>query len=153
MNITLRPYLPADWKNLCEIHDLARMDELKNSAGVAAFLSLEETYENEELFAGELWVACMDDLPVGFAAFTNHELTWLYVHPVHYKKGIGQQLLKKAIERCGGNITTEVLSGNEAALNLYLKEGFVIKEVKKGKLAGNESFAAEGILLAHLSIS
>ena len=44
-------------------------------------------------------------------------------------------------------MTTNVLVGNESALKLYLSEGFKIKEIKKGKLVGNESFDAEGIFL------
>lgn len=146
--IAIRQYIKSDWPYLCEIHDLARVDELNGSVDLHAFLTLEQTYENEGLFAGEVWVASVEKVPVGFVAFANHELTWLYVHPNQYKKGIGRALLKKAIERCAGVITTEVLSGNKSALNLYLSEGFKITSIKKGKLTGNEAFDAEGILLS-----
>jgi GNAT superfamily N-acetyltransferase len=146
--MTIREYIETDWPYLCEIHDLARIDELTGSVDLGAFLTLEQTYESEGLFAGEVWVASEEEIPVGFVAFADHELTWLYVHPAQYKKGIGRALLEKAIERCNGNISTEVLSGNKSALNLYLSEGFKITSVKKGKLTGNEAFEAEGILLS-----
>ncbi len=55
--------------------------------------------------------------------------------------------MRKVIEECDGKMTTNVLVGNESALKLYLSEGFKIKEIKKGKLVGNESFDAEGIFL------
>jgi len=145
----LRKYMESDWPFLCEIHDLARKDELTGSVDLAAFLTLEQTFESEGLFVGEVWVACVDQNPIGFVAFADHELTWLYVHPDHYKKGIGGALLQLAIEQCDFSLTTEVLSGNQPALQLYLSHGFKISSVKKGKLTGNESFEAEGVLLKY----
>lgn len=145
--ILIRNYVETDWQDLCDIHDLARMDELKKSAGEAAFLSLEQTYKSEGLFDDKLFVACLNDKPVGFAALADNELTWLYVHPNKYRQGIGRKLLRKIIEECDGKMTISVLVGNESALKLYLSEGFKIKEIKKGKLVGNESFDAEGIFL------
>lgn len=145
----LRKYIESDWPFLCEIHDLARIDELTGSVDLAAFLTLEQTFEREGLFAGEVWVACLDQNPVGFVAFADHELTWLYVHPNQYKKGIGRALLQKAIEECNFDIKTEVLSGNQSALQFYLSQGFKMTAVKKGKLTGNENFEAEGILLTY----
>ncbi len=37
IEILIRNYVESDWQYLCEIHDLARMDELKKSVGEAAF--------------------------------------------------------------------------------------------------------------------
>ena len=140
----LRRYQPKDWDAIAAIHDRARLDELRTSVGVAAFLSLEATAEDEELFAGEVWVACDDEAVVGFVAFSDNEVTWLYVSPDYYRKGIGRRLLQQAIDRCGPTVSTSVLSGNDAALNLYLSEGFKIVKTKTGKLNGNAAFAATG---------
>lgn len=74
-------------------------------------------------------------------------MTWLYVSPDHYRQGIGRILLRQAINRCGKTLHTSVLSGNDAALRLYLSEGFKIIETKTGKLNGNESFSATGYIL------
>lgn len=52
--INLRNYHPEDWDAIAVIHDLARLDELKVSVGVEAFLPLEATAENEGLFEGEV---------------------------------------------------------------------------------------------------
>ncbi|MEM1256204.1 MAG: GNAT family N-acetyltransferase [Cyanobacteria bacterium P01_H01_bin.21] len=145
--IRLRNYTPEDWDAIATIHDRARLDELRVSVGVDAFLSLAATADNEGLFDGEVWVACNDDAIVGFVAFADDEVTWLYVSPDHYRKGIGRLLLQQAISRCGKTVGTSVLSGNDAALNLYLSEGFKIIETKTGKLSGNESFPATGHIL------
>ena len=145
--IILRQYRSEDWDAIATIHDRARLDELSASVGVEAFLSLAETAENEELFAGEIWVACNEQTVVGFIAFAEDYVTWLYVSPEQYRQGIGRCLLRHAIERCGQTVSTSVLSGNDAALDLYLSEGFKIVETKTGKLNGNESFPATGHLL------
>lgn len=143
----LRPYLLADWPQLCAVHDAARQDELAASGLGQAFLSLEQTAQNEGLFDGELWVDEEGGCVRGFAAWAEHELTWLYVDPKAYRQGVGRRLLRHAIEACGGRIGTEVLVGNEPALALYLSEGFTVAKRVDGKLAGNEAFAASGYVL------
>jgi ribosomal protein S18 acetylase RimI-like enzyme len=145
--IQLRNYNLEDWDAIADIHDQARLDELRASVGVEAFLSLAATAENEGLFEGEVWVACDGETVVGFIAFADDEVTWLYVSPDYYRQGIGKKLLRQAIDRCGKTVTTSVLSGNDAALHLYLSEGFKIMETKTGKLNGNESFSATGHIL------
>ena len=145
--MNLRPYSPTDWERLCLVHDAARIYELEASGLAAAFLTLEVTAENEGLFDGEVAVAEVAGEVCGFVAYVEGELTWLYVEPSRYKQGIGRQLLRHAIAASGGNISTEVLVGNEAALALYLSEGFKVERRVDGKLAGNESFAASGYVL------
>jgi ribosomal protein S18 acetylase RimI-like enzyme len=145
--MTLRPYSPADWDSLCRIHDAARVHELAASGLLDAFLTLEETAENEGLFDGAVVVAEAEGEVCGFVAFADGELTWLYVDPSKSKQGIGRQLLRHAINAPEGNLTTEVLLGNDPALALYLSEGFKILRRVDGKLTGNEAFAASGYVL------
>lgn len=145
--LTIRPYKKSDWQRLCDIHDRARIDELTGSVDLKAFLTLEQTAENEGLFDDQLWVALEADNVVGFVAFEPEEITWLYVDSNHYRKGIGRRLLRFAIERCSDKIGLDVLSGNKPAIQLYLQEGFEIIETKKGRLAGNEAFEAEGLIM------
>ena len=145
--MNIRPYSPADWARLCVIHDAARLHELAAAGLVDAFLSLEQTADNEGLFAGQVLVAESQGQVHGFVAFTQHELTWLYVDPGMARQGIGRQLLRRAIESCAGNLSTEVLVGNEPALALYRSEGFAVLRRSDGRLAGNEAHAASGYLL------
>ncbi len=144
----VRQYDTTDWARLCAIHDAARRDELAASGLLEAFLTLEQTAEGEGLFAGTVLVFDDEEGDVqGFVAFTEDELTWLYVDPIAYRRGIGRTLLREAIARCGGRLTTEVLVGNDAALSLYLSEGFVVDSRVDGRLTGNEGFAASGHVL------
>jgi ribosomal protein S18 acetylase RimI-like enzyme len=143
----IRPYEPNDWPRLCEIHDRARVDELRYANLSEAFLSLEQTADGEGLFDGTVAVAEVGGRVEGFVAFTEGELTWLYVDPESYRQGIGTALLREAIQMSAGALGTEVLVGNDAALRLYLAEGFVVQRRADGKLAGNERFDASGYIL------
>jgi ribosomal protein S18 acetylase RimI-like enzyme len=145
--VTLRPYRPPDWPRLCEIHDAARLNELRLSAGEAAFLTLEQTAENEGLFAAQLVVAEQHGIVQGFVAYSEEELTWLYVAPSLARRGVGRALLRHACAHAGLRFTTEVLEGNAPALNLYRSEGFRIERHVKGRRVGNEGFAASGFVL------
>ncbi|MFJ3298572.1 GNAT family N-acetyltransferase [Streptomyces bacillaris] len=149
--VTVRPYRPEDWDAIARIHDIARLDELRCSVGVEAFLTLAETHEEEGLFDGDLWVAEADDgtgegsQVAGFAAFADAELTWLYVDPARYRQGIGRILLGQVLSADdSARIECTVLAGNDHARALYESAGFTVVETKTGKLAGNERFAATG---------
>jgi ribosomal protein S18 acetylase RimI-like enzyme len=149
--MNIRPYCENDWPRLCEIHDAARRDELSSSALSDAFLTLEQTALDEGLFDATMVVAELDGIVSGFAAHTASELTWLYCHPASYRQGVGRALLRHVIGACDGTLFTEVLVGNDAALRLYLSEGFEVIEKKEGKLAGNETFAASAYYLGRSS--
>lgn len=143
-SLVIRPYRSEDWPRLCEIHDAARLDELRLSVGLEAFLTLEQAAPGEGLFDGRLDVAEIDGQVAGFVAYTGDYVTWLYVDPARYRSGIGRTLLRHAVANGGPVMGTSMLEGNEPALQLYLSEGFVITERREGKLAGNESFPAVG---------
>ncbi len=148
--MNIRTYTHTDWPRLCAIHDAARVFELAAAGLPDAYLTLAQTGENEGLFDGDIVVAEVDGEVQGFAAWCEGELTWLYVHPASFKLGIGRQLLRHAIAANRQRLDTEVLQGNEAALALYLSEGFHIVEQSHGKLAGNEGFSASGYVLRYV---
>lgn len=146
-SIMVRPYCDEDWAKICSLHDRARLVELESTVGVEVFRSLEDTYADEGLFDDKLRVAEVEGDIVGFVAFDTDEVTWLYVDPNHYRKGIGRTLLRNALEATSGQIRIELLEGNSAALGLYTSEGFEIVERCEGRLVGNAAFAASGLVL------
>jgi ribosomal protein S18 acetylase RimI-like enzyme len=145
--VNIRPYREDDWGAIARIHDTARLDELRHSAGVQAFLTLAQTAAGEGLFDGDLWVAEVDGVVAGFVALDDDEVTWLYVDPARYRRGIGRALLRHAVASAGPRVEVTVLDGNPAALALYLSEGFAITETKTGALVGNEAFTATGHIM------
>lgn len=147
MEIAVRPYSDGDWDAIARIHDAARLDELRDSAGVEAFLTLAQTAEAEGLFDGQLWVAEADGTVAGFLALDEDEVTWLYVDPQRYRLGVGRALLRHALAAAGPRVEVTVLDGNPAALALYRSEGFTITETRTGPLVGNETFVATGHIM------
>jgi ribosomal protein S18 acetylase RimI-like enzyme len=148
----IREYRGSDWPRLCEIHDAARRDELGASGLMAAYLGLAQTADNEGLFDAHVVVAELDGRVQGFAAYSEQELTWLYCDPAAYRRGVGRALLRHVIAASAGELYTEVLVGNEAALALYRSEGFEVLRTTQGKLAGNEAYAASGYYLRREAI-
>lgn len=143
----IRPYQTADWPGICRVHDAARVFELEASGLSDAFLALEDTGEEEGLFEATLLVAEIDGQVVGFAGYTDDEVTWLYVEPARFRQGIGRALVDAVLRAAGKPLALDVLTGNSAALALYLSAGFTIVETISGKLAGNEQFAASAHVL------
>lgn len=153
MSIVIRPFQTADWPLLCQIHDAARYHELQLSAGTAAFMTLEQTFENEGLFDGRVDVALYNGTVAGFIAYEPAEINWLYVSPAFYRHAIGRGLLEHALHHCEDVVTLEVLEGNEPALALYYSAGFQLVKRTEGQLAGNEAFPAVGLKLQRSSAS
>lgn len=147
VKVKVRPYSEGDWEAIASIHDAARLDELRGSVGVEAFLTLAQTADEEGLFDGQLWVAEVDGIVAGFVALDDDEVTWLYVDPQRYRRGVGRALLRHALAAAGPRVEVTVLDGNPAALRLYLSEGFGITETRTGSLAGNEAFTATGHIM------
>jgi GNAT superfamily N-acetyltransferase len=145
----IRPYATEDWARVCQIHDAARRDELASAGLAAAFLSLEQTAANEGFHDYTLRVAEDGGNVVGFVAFTDDELAWLYVDPDAYGKGLGIALIRAALLETRSPMSAEVLNGNAAAIAVYRKAGFRFVGNEQGVMPGNESFAVSVTLLQH----
>lgn len=147
--MNIRRYTNDDWPRICQIHDAARRDELSSAGLDDAFLTLEATADNEGFYDYEVMVAELDGEIQGFAAFSDVELSWLYVDPRFYRKGVGYALVKAVLAAAGTPLSVEVLDGNESALSLYRKVGFEVVGHANGRMPGNESFAVSVTELRH----
>lgn len=147
--MNIRRYASEDWKRVCEIHDAARRDELSAAGLEAAYLTLEQTAENEGFHDYEIRVAELDRVILGFVAFTSDELAWLYVDPAYYGRGVGTELARAALSEMTAPMSAEVLAGNDAAIALYRKLGFAVVGQEHGVMPGNESFAVTVSVLRH----
>ncbi|CAO3612309.1 unnamed protein product [Cunninghamella blakesleeana] len=139
--MNIRTYRDSDWDRISVIHDEARKIELEANDLMDAYLTLDQTYKNEDLFSYDLLVAENEEhVVVGFIAFEESEIAWLYVDPIFHRQGIASVLLKEAMDKCGDTIYVEVLHKNKAAISFYQRMGFKIKEEASGKMPGNEKF-------------
>ncbi len=146
-NFRIRPYRDGDWPQLCAIHDRARRDELTTAGYSVAFLTLEQTAHKEGLFDDALDVVEVGSVVRGFVAWSKQELTWLYIDPHYYRRGIGRLLVRHVIDSTDSTLSVEALEGNLPAIALYLSEGFSISHRVKGRLEGNAQFEASGVVL------
>ncbi|WML48475.1 GNAT family N-acetyltransferase [Neobacillus sp. PS3-34] len=71
-------------------------------------------------------LALMDDKVVGMIAYTEREISQLYIHINYQGFGIGQALLDKAKEQSRGRLTLYTFEVNENAQRFYEKNGFNI---------------------------
>lgn len=139
--IEILPYTPGDWAGIEKAHDSARMQELTYAGLEKAFLPLAVAAEREDLFAYSVCTARTEDGVAGFAAYTEDELAWLYVHPDFQRQGVGRMLAEFALSQMApGEKTVEVLLGNEPARHLYRSLGFTQEVLLHGHMPGNESY-------------
>lgn len=138
MNCTIRDYAAAsDWEAICRVHDRARPVELEGSCDARAFIPLAQDPESAEIDACQMWVACEPEGGVlGFAGVQEQYVAWLYVDPDWYRRGVGRQLLKRALAAAGPQAWTIALSGNQRALGLYRSEGFEVARTFAGNNGG-----------------
>ncbi len=122
--ITYRNYQDSDWSAICHIHDRARPDELNGSCDPRAFIPIEQDPEVDDLKRNQKFVACDGDRVIGFSAVDDKYVSFLYIDPDYYRRGIGRQLLKLAVEAIGDGAWTIVLHNNKPAIELYESEGF-----------------------------
>lgn len=142
--VIVREYEAADWAGIEQVHDSARMVELRLAGLEEAFLPLSVAAEREGLLAYPgIFVAVDGGAVVGFAACTDEELAWLYVSPGHMRQGIGRSLAEYVLHQFPGIHSIEVLKGNRPARALYEHLGFVAVQTAKGRMPGNESFTVE----------
>lgn len=145
-DLIIRSYTPADWPQVCRVHDLARVQELTyGGVDPRAFRTMEVAAEADEFFVSETLVACLDDVVVGFVSWNGSYITWLYVEPSHQRRGIGRRLLQETLHRIGPEAWTNMLDGNEPALALYLQAGI---EIVLTKPCTVEGFTCHGLRLA-----
>ena len=140
-HITVRPYEANDHAAVSRIHDAARRIELKYASLDNAFLPFSIASEREDFFDyPHIDVAVSDGTVVGFSAYTEEELAWLYVSADRFRQEIGSALVENALMTEPNIRKIELLYGNEPARSLYESFGFRVDRIITGVMPGKESF-------------
>jgi len=128
----IRPATPADVPAILGfIRELAEYEHLTHEV-VATEAGLQAGLFGQQPYA-EALVACVEDVPVGFALYFHSYSTFqarpglyledLYVQPAHRGRGLGKGLLKAvarvAVERNCGRYEWSVLDWNAPSIRLY----------------------------------
>lgn len=97
--LEIREYHEVDFDRLCQVHDQARKRELEAANLSEAFKSLKIAAYEEDLFSYNIYVGQKDKKVIGFVAFSDDELAWLYVDPSFQKQGVGSKLIEFSLNK------------------------------------------------------
>lgn len=123
----IRPYQSADFDAVTILWRIAReksVPEIQREKGYFF-------YQDRDYFAGhilpnhQVWVAARQGQPVAFMAMRDDFIDQLYVHPEHWRKGIGRALLAHARQRSPDHLWLFTLQANRMACAFYEQNGFV----------------------------
>lgn len=84
----------------------------------------QQAVERVYLPNAETWVACLDDVPVGFVSLLGDFIGALFVDPHHQGRRIGSLLLGHAVA-LRNELELEVYTANAAAIRFYKRHGFI----------------------------
>ncbi len=140
MKIKIRPYQPADSDAINILWRISRevsLPEFQLRKG--HFFYEDIAYFHAHVLAqNQVWVALGDnETRLGFMAMQDDFIDQLYIHPDHWRKGIGQQLLDHARQCSPRRLWLYTLQINTNARAFYEKNGF--KAVEFGVSPAPES--------------
>lgn len=125
--LEIRPYQNADFDAVTILWRIAREKALPDLQREKGYFF----YQDRDYFAGhilpnyQVWVAVLDTQPVGFMALRDDFIDQLYVHPDHWRKGIGAALLQRARQLSSDHLWLYTHQANTAARAFYERHGFV----------------------------
>ena len=127
MNPFIRLYQPSDFDAVVILWRVAREISLPEFQLRKGHFFFEDVayFRDHILASNQVWVAVdKNDRPLGFMAIQNDFIDLLYIHPDHWRKGIGVQFLNHARELSPGYLWLYTLQINQNARAFYEKNGF-----------------------------
>ena len=90
------------------------------------------------------YVYIENNQPIGLISYSliydRIELEYIWTSFEHRKKGIASKLMDKMIEEKVNNITLEVRTTNEGAINLYKKYNFKVVSTRKNYYGNEDAY-------------
>ncbi|QIQ21217.1 GNAT family N-acetyltransferase [Zophobihabitans entericus] len=100
---------------------------------------------SQYLPSSDLYLALESNQILGFAAVTNNKvLEALFIHPIHWRQGIGKQLIDH-ISQIYPVLTLAVYQRNQQAVNFYQQQGFILINSKPCKHTGHTELILERV--------
>jgi ribosomal protein S18 acetylase RimI-like enzyme len=129
-NYMIRKYRDEDFDAVMILWRLSReksLPDLQIEKGHFLFEDI-EYFRNHVSQENQLWLATLHDRPVALLAMNGDFIDQLYVHPDHWRRGIGEMLLAFARERSPEHLWLYTLQINVNARAFYEKNGFVAEK-------------------------
>lgn len=127
IDFIIREYQPQDFDAVTILWRVAREKSVPGFQREKGhfFYEDQDYFQNLILARNEVWVVEKAGRPVAFMAMENDFIDQLYVHPDHWRQGIGKALLNSALERFPNHVWLYTLQVNVDARAFYEKHGFV----------------------------
>lgn len=124
---SLREYQPEDFDAVTILWRISREKSLPDFQLEKGhfFFEDQEYFRKHVLTENRVWVATLHNHPVALLAMNGDFIDQLYVHPDHWRRGIGEMLLNFARERSPEHLWLYTLQVNTNARAFYEKNGFV----------------------------
>jgi ribosomal protein S18 acetylase RimI-like enzyme len=136
MNLLFRKYCPQDFESICEIFSLSKKVEMSYSGIGIEIISLEKDEKLKSDFDNsQIIVAVLGEEILGFAGNNNDYISFMFVHPDYFGKGIGKALIMEVLIN-SQHVHLAVLKENIPAINLYKSFGFKIEKEFEGVYNG-----------------
>jgi GNAT superfamily N-acetyltransferase len=127
---SIREYEPGDFDAVTILWRISReksLPEFQVEKG-HFFFEDQDYFRDHVLVENRVWVAAFHDRPVALLAMNGEFIDQLYVHPDHWRRGIGAMLLNFARERSPEHLWLYTLQVNVIARAFYEKYGFVAEK-------------------------
>jgi GNAT superfamily N-acetyltransferase len=126
----IREYQDEDFDPVTIIWRIAREKAMPDFQRTKGHFFYEDQwyFQNHILKDNNVWVDLDGNRPVAFMAMKDNFIDQLYVHPDHWRKGIGKLFLDFAREKRPEHIWLYTLQVNVNARAFYEKNGFIAEK-------------------------
>jgi ribosomal protein S18 acetylase RimI-like enzyme len=131
MNLKIRTYQDDDFNAVTILWRIAReksLPEFQRAKGYFFYQDI-EYFREHVLMDNTVYVAEVDGRPAGFMAMRNDFIDMLYIHPDHWRKGVGQALIDFARTLSPQHVWLYTLQINVNARAFYEKNKFVAEKL------------------------
>jgi len=129
-NLFIREYEPKDFDAVTILWRVSReksIPEFQHTKG-HFFYEDQDYFRDRILKKNMVWVVESDRRSVAFVAMEDDFIDQLYVHPDHWRQGLGETLLNFAKKRFPDHLWLYTLQVNVNARKFYEKNGFVAEK-------------------------
>ena len=126
----IREYRDDDFDAVTILWRIAREKAMPEFQQIKGHFFYEDQayFKNNILKDNDIWVVELGDKVVAFMAMAGDFIDQLYVHPDHWRRGIGRLLLDFAREHSPEHVWLYTLQVNVNARAFYAKNGFIAEK-------------------------
>lgn len=146
----IRNYTKQDKESIIDLYNTSKLDELKFEKVEFELIPLQADKERNRLIFNSQILVYNDGQTKGFVVFDDQRITGIFVGSEFRGQGIGQSLLRTAIEIINSEVRLQVVASNTPAMELYSSFGFKVATTEIGHYNGQEVLINKMILANYL---